>query len=346
MIRSIATVSLVTVSLGLLAFSAPAGNDAPPTPETVIAIVNGTKITYGEFEDKRADGLFLPRDAFYQQERKVLDDYIQDALLKQEAAKEGLTVDQLLDKHVRSTLPKDPSDEALRVYYEGVDTKEPFEALRGRILDHIRQVRFDKAKAAYLATLRKQANVIITLAPPRIDIPLKNTPTLGDVNAPVVVVEYADYECPYCQAVAPTLSKLETEYKGKVEWAFKDTPLPQHPHAEKAAEAAHCAGLQGKYWDYHNELFETKKLEIADLKDDARKLNLDTAAFDKCLDSGSQAAAIKTQLSESADLGVQATPTFFINGRMVSGTNYDQLKEVIDQELVVAKHQPRQTASR
>src|ERR1700751_3674071 len=231
MIRLVTTVFIAMLSLGLPAFSATVPDDTTLAPDTVIAIVNGTKITYGEFENKRAHNLFQPRDAFYQQERKVLDTYIEDSLLNQQAQKEGITVDQLLDRRVRSKLAKDPSDEALRVYYEGVDTKESFEALRDKILEHIRQVRFDKAKAAYVQTLRLQANVIVTLPPPRAEIALKETPLLGDVNAPIVVVEFADYECPYCQQVAPALSKLETEYKGKFAWAFKETPLPMHSHA-------------------------------------------------------------------------------------------------------------------
>ncbi|MBV9032931.1 MAG: thioredoxin domain-containing protein, partial [Acidobacteriaceae bacterium] len=232
-------------------------------------------------------------------------------------------------------------------YYEGANTKEPYEALRGKILDHILQVRFERAKAAYIQTLRSQANVVVSLPAPRADIALANTPVLGEQNAPVMVVEYADYECPYCQQVAPTLLKLQTQYKGKMAFAFKDTPLPMHTHAEKAAEAARCAGAQGKYWDYHDELFASKKLGVPDLKENARKLNLDTAAFDKCLDSGSQAKAVQSQIAESTDLGIQGTPSFFINGRFIGGVaTYEQLRDVIEQELAIAAKQPRQTASR
>jgi protein-disulfide isomerase len=203
-----------------------------------------------------------------------------------------------------------------------------------------------KARNAYIESLRAQAKIVISLPPPRAEVSLDKTPVLGASNAPVVVVEYADYECPYCQQVAPTLQKLETEYKGKVAFAFKDTPLPMHPHAQKAAEAAHCAGVQGKYWEYHDLLFDSKKLEVADLKEDAHKLNLDSAAFDKCLDSGQEAQAVGAQYSESQRLGINGTPAFFINGRFLSGAaSYDQLHAAIQQELTVAEQQPNQTAS-
>ncbi len=119
-----------------------------------------------------------------------------------------------------------------------------------------------------------------------------------------------------------------------------------HPHAEKAAEAARCADSQGKFWDYHNELFARQKLDVADLKQDAHKLNLDTAAFDKCLDSGAEANVVKSQITESQNLSIPGTPAFFINGRFMSGVPAtSNLKEVIDQELAIAK-QPRQTARR
>jgi protein-disulfide isomerase len=312
-----------------------------------VAEIDGTKVTLGELEEKRADNLFQARNGYYQAERKVLEDYINDYVLARQAKKEGVTVDQLLDRHVKSTLPKDPSEEALHVYYEGLDAGQPYEAMRPKILDHIRDVRFEKAKAAYVKTLVSQTNVLITLPPPRADIALEHTPIIGSPNAPVTFVEFADYECPYCQQVAPSVAKLEAEYKGRVAFAYKDLPLPMHGHAQKAAEAAHCAGAQGKYWEYHNELFESKQLEIAALKQDARKLNLDTAAFDQCLDSGAQAEAVKMQADEAQKLGLQGTPVFFINGRMMSGAvSYDELRKAVDQELATAAAQPKETARR
>lgn len=340
----LAALVLCPLALAFAAFSAT--NPTEINPNAVIADIDGTKVTLGEFEQKRADNLFQAQNTYYQAERDVLMDYVNELLLKKQAQKEGVTIEELIDRHVKSTLPKDPSEEALRVYYEGVDTKQPFEAVRDKILNAIRQSRMLKARNAYIESLRAQANVVISLPAPRAEVSLENTPVLGAQNAPVVVVEYADYECPYCQQVAPTLHKLETEYQGKVAFAFKDTPLPMHAHAQKAAEAAHCAGAQGKYWDYHDLLFDSKKLEVPELKQDARKLNLDGTAFDKCLDSGQQAPAVGAQYAESQRLGIQGTPAFFINGRFLSGAaSYEQLHAAIEQELTLADRQPKQTAS-
>jgi protein-disulfide isomerase len=341
--------SILAIWLGSLSlcFVALAG-DAPVVAKgsTVVAEINGVKLTLGEFERDDASSLFQARNYYYQAERKALNEFVDQRLLEQQAKRENVTVEQLLQLHVTSTLPKDPPEETLRVYYEGVDTNEPYEAVRDKILEHLRQRRLGKARTTYIQSLRAQANVVIKVSPPRADIPLKDAPVRGLRNAPVVLVEYADYECPYCQQIHPDLTKLEAEYKGKLTFAYKDAPLPMHTHAQKAAEAAHCSGAQGKYWEYHDLLFASKQYEITDLKQHARTLNLDGAAFDKCLDSNEKAEAVKAQLAEAQRLGLSGTPSFFINGLFLSGAvDYATLRGLVEQELASVA-QPKQTAKR
>src|SRR5581483_11598591 len=148
--------------------------------------------------------------------------------------------------------------------------------------------------------------------PPRAEIGLKDTPVRGATQPRVTIVEYADYECPYCQQAQPVLQQLETEFQGKVVFAFKDFPLPMHPDAQKAAEATHCAAAEGRYWEYHDLLFAKRQLDVPALKMFARDLKLDGAAFDKCLDSGATSDAVKAQSAEAQSLGLQGTPTIFI----------------------------------
>ena len=314
-----------------------ANSDISPSSNTVIAEVDGVKVTLGEVEQKRADELFQARTGYYQAQRKAVDNFISDYLLKREAEREHLTVEQLLDRHVKSAVPPDPTEESLRVYYEGVDTNEPYERVRERILEHLRQRRLEKARATYMQALKSRANVVIHLAPPKANIQLAGAPLRGLGNAPVVIVEYADYECPYCQEIEPALKKLEAEYEGKLALAYKDVPLPMHANAQKAAEAAHCAGVQGQYWEYHDLLFATKEVDVAKLKQHARTLNLNTLAFDKCLDSGEEAALVKGQLLEAQRLGLAGTPTFFVNGHLLSGTvKYETIRELLEQEMAAA----------
>ncbi len=300
----------------------------------VVAEVDGAKLTAADVERKKSGSLFQARNTFYQAQRKAVEEYVDDYLLERRAAREHLTVAQLIDKHVSSTLPKDPSEESLRVYFEGVQTTEAFEAVRPQILEHIRQARLEKAKTAYLASIKNEAKVALLLAAPRVPVSLKDTPLRGGSDAKVTIVEYADFECPACQQSQPGLDKLEAEYKGKVAFAYKDVPLPMHSHAQKAAEAAHCAGTQGKYWEYHDKLFATRQLDVSQLKEHARSLHLDGQAFDKCLDSGAQADLVKAQLAEGQGYQIQGTPSFFINGRFFSGgMTFEQLKVIIDEEL-------------
>jgi protein-disulfide isomerase len=310
------------------------GSEGSSGGSAVLVEIGGKKLTLADFEQKRPVGLFQARNAFYQAERKALDEYIDEYLLEQQAQKEKVTVEQLLERHVTSTLPGEPSEEALRVYFEGVDTTETYEAVRDKILDAIRQRRIAKAKSAYVQSLRSAANVGVYLTPPRALPVLRETPQRGMANAPVVIVEYADYECPYCQQGQPDLDKIESEYKGKLSFAYKDVPLPMHPHAQKAAEAAHCAEAQGKFWEYHDLLFVSKQLEVPQLKEQARRLKLDGDSFDKCLDSGEKADFVKTQLAEGQSLGLQGTPSFLINGRFFSGNlNYQELRGIVEEEL-------------
>jgi len=325
---------LVTAFLPVApAFSSPAAI-SEPAGDAIIAIVDNKPVTLAELERKHPSALFQARNAFYEAEKKAVDDYMEEVLLERQAQKENVTVEELLQRHVNSTIAKDPNDEALRVYFEGLDTAEPFETVRPKIAEHLRERRIAKAKAAYMQNLRGQIPVVLQLNIPRALISLENTPVRGDINAPVKLVEYADYECPYCQQIQPTLDKLEAEYKGRLAFGYKDVPLPNHPHAQKAAEAAHCAGVQSKYWEFHDLMMTTKEIEVAQLKEGARKLGLDAQAFDTCLDSGQQAARVKVQLDEATKLGLQGTPSFFLNGRYFSGgMSYEQLQQLVEAEL-------------
>lgn len=299
-----------------------------------LADVDGVKLTRAEFERRYTARLFQARNNYQEAERKALDDFIEQYLLERAAQKENLTIEKLMEKHVDSKVSADPSDEALKVYFEGVETAESFDSVKGKIIDSLRQRRAAKLKASYLLSLKTEANIILRMAPVRANLSMKNVPVRGAQNAAITLVEYADYECPYCLQIQPSLQKLEAEYKGKMAFAYKDVPLPMHANAQKAAEATHCAAAQGKYWEMHDMLLTKKQLEVPMLKEYARTMKLDGAAFDKCLDSDAKAGIVKESLAEAQTMGVQGTPSFFVNGRAISGAaNYDRIKELIEEEL-------------
>ncbi|NQV13706.1 MAG: thioredoxin domain-containing protein [Parcubacteria group bacterium] len=157
----------------------------------------------------------------------------------------------------------------------------------------------------------------------------------GSKDAKVQIVEFSDYECPYCARNAETIEKIAEEYGDKVAIVFRDFPLDFHADAQKAAEAAECAGEQGKYWEYHDELFANQdSLEVPDLKGYAKELKLKTAAFDKCLDSDQQKEEVENDMTDGQAVEVTGTPATFINGRKISGAYpFEDFAKIIDEEL-------------
>jgi len=160
----------------------------------------------------------------------------------------------------------------------------------------------------------------------------------GDENAPVTIIEFSEYECPFCvRFYEQTLPSIDEEYikTGKVKLIFRDYPLSFHKNAQKAAEAAECAGEQGKYYEMHNKLFEDGvKGGVDSFKQFAKDLGLDTTKFDECLDSGAMESEVQKDFNEGASYGVSGTPAFFINGVFVSGAQpFENFKAIIDAEL-------------
>lgn len=318
------------LGLALVAFSIPVvgQNDA-----AVVAEIAGHKVTVEEFEYKQAGKLLQAKYKYYLAERDALDQFIDDQLLELQAKKDGLTVEELLKRHVAINVPE-PTEDQLRFYYEGVQTDEPYTSARSKIIETVHQVRTRKARDAYVADLRAQYGVVIELSQPSAHVDVTSAPRRGSEKAPVQIVEFADYECPYCQKVDEDLTKLREQFGDSVSLVFKDFPLPAHPLAVKAAEGARCAGEQGKFWEFHDALLQHKKLQTTHLKEEARALKLDSARFDQCLEAGEQAAAVKKDSQEGLRLGLQGTPSFFINGHFLSGAvGYAKLRETVMQEL-------------
>jgi protein-disulfide isomerase len=300
----------------------------------LLAEVDGNRFTMADFDRKHPGRLFMAINSYYEAQKQAVQEFVDEYLLERQAKKEGLTVEQLIEKHVNAALPPDPSEESLKVYYEGTGSSELYENVRGQILDSIRGNRQAKARAKYMESLRSEANVKLRIPPPRANVSLDGAEIRGPRDARVHILEYADYECPYCQDFQPVLDRIAAEYKDKLAIAYKDAPLPMHRYARKAAEAAHCAGAQGKYWEYHDLLFKTKLVDLPQLKWHAHELALDQSAFDKCVDSGAQAEIVDKQFNEAKGMGLQGTPAFFINGRYFSGIiSYEQLRAIVEEEL-------------
>ena len=162
-----------------------------------------------------------------------------------------------------------------------------------------------------------------------------SAPALGPPEAKVTIVEFTDYQCPYCHKAQSTIDKVLSRYSGKVQLVHRDFPLDGHSQAFPAARAARCAGEQGRFWDYHHNLMTLPcDLSAADLAARAASLKLDPGAFSTCLASDRYDSSIRESLEAGAKAGVTGTPAYFINGRMIYGARpFEQFQEVIDAEL-------------
>jgi hypothetical protein len=187
--------------------------------------VGGVTLSMADLEKKNASALFQARTTYYEAQRRAIENMVDDYLIERQAGIEGVSVAALLERHVNETIAKDPSEDALRVYYEGVDTTEPYDAVRGKIVDALRERRRAKARTAYIQSLRNQLPILLRLEPPRAPVSMARVPVRGAVSPRVTILEYADFECPYCQQIHPVLKRLETEFRGAVALAYKDYPL-------------------------------------------------------------------------------------------------------------------------
>ena len=163
----------------------------------------------------------------------------------------------------------------------------------------------------------------------------KDNHVRGNFNAPVTLVEFSDFECPFCSRFHPTVNQVLKDYGNKVRVVYKHFPLSFHQNAQKAAEASECASEQGKFWEMHDKMFENQQLlGLEQFKKWARELRLNGSKFDSCLDSGKYASKVQADFNEGQSKGVNGTPATFINGQLVSGAlPFAQIKQVIDQAL-------------
>ncbi|MEE2791179.1 MAG: DsbA family protein [Acidobacteriota bacterium] len=275
----------------------------------------------------------------YDTRKRTLDIVIGELLVEREASARGTSRDELLAQELPSrTLPV--TDDDIRQIYEqnrNAFPNQTLEQMEPQIQAFLEQQRPLQALHAYMGELRRAADdVRVELEPPRTTIETDaNDPAFGSRNATVEIVEFSDFQCPFCQRLNGTLEQLKTDYGDDVRLVFKDYPLPNHAQAFKAAEAGNCAHEQGKFWELHDVMFSNQsELEVADLKRHAGELGLDQASFDTCLDSGRFAAAVSGDLRLGQGVGVSSTPTVFINGRAVMGAApYDVFAEIVQDEI-------------
>jgi len=305
-----------------------------------IAEVDGTAITRAEVDRTAGKALYGLREQLHRLERQKLDEYIGAMLLTREAKNRGVSASTLLEQEVSGkTTPV--SEEEIEAFYNNHKDRlrVGLDKVHDQIRDYLRDQKLEARKNEFFKTLRAKAKVTSYLKPPsvfRADVAINGAPFKGTERAAVTIVKFEDFQCPYCKTVQLTYQELLKRYNGKVRLVHKDLPLDSiHPQARQAAEAARCAGDQGKFWEYHDKLYaNSPKAGVEELKSYAKELGLNVTSFDQCVASGKFKGLVQKDLSEGAQLGLTGTPTFFINGRELSGAQpVDAFAAIIDEEL-------------
>lgn len=352
MSRLLATLSVAVAVAACQSPHAPqakqSGSADSGDPKAPVARLNGDTITSGELDEvvhkdlRRIESDYHER--VYEIRKAGLDSLITKRLVEAKAKAEGTTAEGLIKRDVLDKVAE-PTEGEVRALYERAKTGgrplPPLDQVKGDIAKYIKDQKQQEALRAYYDKLRSDAKVE-TLLPPyrpaRVEVAAVG-PSKGNPSAPITIVEFSDYQCPYCSKAESTVAQILSEYKDKVRLVYRDFPLPFHDRAQKAAEAALCAQEQGKYWEMHDKLFANQQaLEPASLKGYARDIGLDGARFDRCLDSGEKAKLVDSSRRAGDEAGVSGTPAFFVNGMMLSGAQpYESFKSLIDSELAQKK---------
>jgi len=304
----------------------------------VVAEVNGAPILAAELDERAASRLARLRQEEFEIRKQALDELIAEKLFDVEAAKVGVSRDELLRREIEAKAQPAGPAQIETIYsqnqerFAGQTKEQALARIRCAVLERARSDR----RAQYEAELRGRAKIAVRLEPPRVRVEIPaDAPAQGPASAPITLVEFTDYQCPFCHRAQGVVDHVLREYQGKVRFVHLDFPLDGHPGALPAARAARCAGDQGKFWEFHRDLMtQTGSLDAADLQGRAGRLKLDPAAFRVCLAAGRHDEAIRASFARGESLGVTGTPAYFVNGRMLSGARpFEAFAEVIEAEL-------------
>jgi protein-disulfide isomerase len=302
----------------------------------VVATVGNHKITEAELDQKIKPEMDSLESQVYDLKRKAIDSMVDEYLLTQAAKKHGMTVSAYVQKEIIDKVGHVTEAEAKKYYdaHKGAGTV-PYDKIKDRLIAALQQQKMTEQRDALVDRLRKEEPVKVMLKAPRVKVASSGHPTIGPADAPITIVEFGDFQCPYCKRAQPTLKEVLAKYPNKVRLVYMDFPLPFHSHALDAAKAARCAGEQGKFWPYHDQLFANQAKESpADLKGIAKQLGLNATQFDSCFEKAKYQNSIEQDVAEGKKLGVDGTPSFYINGRrLVGAVPFENFQQVIEDEL-------------
>ena len=315
------------------------------SPDAVVATWEGGQITYGELHQKIQAQLIQMESEYltnrYAAESSALEQFMIEQLLEAEATKRGMDgIEALLKVEVEAKITE-PTEEEIEQFYTVMQRQlrgAPLESVRDQVVGELVRRKQAEVAQAYITQLKDAAGGSISLPfpdLPRVEVSADDDPFLGAEDAPVTIIQFAEYQCPYCGKAGEVVDEVLKNYEGKVKMVYRDFPLSFHSRAVPAAVAANCAGEQDKYWEMHRLLMSNQRaLEESDLVSHATALSLDMEKWNTCRADPAQEAEVNADMQAGAEVGVSGTPAFFINGIMLSGAlPYERFQELIDREL-------------
>ena len=334
--------------------SHPASETTPGADESGIAAQVGDEvITNRRLDVLLGARLFETQKDIYRMKMEKLEQLITDMVIDREAKQQGKTPEAVIEGIApagsvtveESEVDKYIQDNQQRL--QGIQGSIP--DLRDRIKAFLEQQKRSQAIRDYVHSVEPRYGVHI-LVPmpnaPKIKVDTRGAPSLGPSDAPVTVVEFSDYQCPACRSTHQVVKEARAAYGDKVQWIYKEYPLKRHKDAFKAAEASHCAGDQGMFWQYQEELFTAQDLSPDNLVDIAVRLGMSREKFSRCLEDSKYKTLVEKNARDAVEAGIDRTPTFMINRTLyVGGPSLEILKGLIDDELKKAEPQ-RQTVGK
>ncbi|HEV8377025.1 MAG TPA: thioredoxin domain-containing protein [Candidatus Polarisedimenticolia bacterium] len=340
-VSSLLTLSLALCFVAVLGCSATSGGSSPKKGTATASAASGSNAA-------TIDGQPIPMTQLdqrvarqiYEVRQQALEEMLNESLLEKEAKAQGISTEALLQKEVHSKVP-DPSPAEIDQVWEANKARmagKTKEQVTPEIVNWLKGQKGGQVQQTYLQGLRAKYKVQVLLEPPRVEVAVDDDPAKGPAGAPVTIVEFSDYQCPYCSRAESTIKQVLEKYQGKVRFVYRDYPLTFHPFAAKAAEASQCANEQGKFWEFHDALYaDQAKLSIPDMQATASKLGINGDKFKACVESGKYTAEVNKDMADATKAGVNSTPSFFINGIAVVGAQgVDTFSQLIDQELAKA----------
>jgi len=336
--------TLVVVPFLVLLISSaksPAQSEDRTRAKEALAVVGGEKIYDDDLLPYVQGQVYQLRLQEYEVKNKALDELVNQRLLEQVAKRKGIPSEKVLEQEVDAKLPE-PSEAEVHALYivQKEQLRRSYDEIKPQLQQLLKQAKLQQARQDYYQRLRAQAGVSIFLKKPIVEATYDPARLRGSPSAPIIIIEFSDFQCPYCRGALPTLRKILAKYEGQVSLAYRDLPLREiHPQADMAAEASRCAGEMGKFWEYHDQLFENpNKLNREGLIDIARTLKLDEKQFDACLSNRKYKEQVEQDRQLGLRAGVSGTPGFIIKGNLLSGNlPQEAFEKIIDAELARSK---------